>query len=445
LTIGGQGKRRDTPSPLAQGSALRKFARRTIGLSGLTAVGQATYLLALPLLSRLYSPEDFGLFTVYLAMVNITTPIAGLRFESALFSATERREACVIVRLVLMTLLVMTLVATGLVAFTSDRLAGEFGHAIQATLFFLPFGMFLRGLSDCATAWAIRSGSIRTLAIACLMQPVSLALLQTVFGEMHMPAMFLLVAYVGSYVAYTAFVFARTMSCEDVAAIVGAPLYEIVAKARADMKFPLYVMPAILITLLISNLPPILIGSIFGTEVAGQYGVAYRVVAGPLTVICGPLCNIFTSEASSSSDPPAIRAATRFVAAASFVLVTIPVLIFGFFAPYLTDFVLGPQWNVAGRIAAALSVMGAVQALTSPFSEVTSIYRRQEVRFVVDALRLCLILPPIVWSVYAGWDTLSTVRLMVAGGTVGFVINLAASLLVLRAAVRRMEAPRADP
>jgi O-antigen/teichoic acid export membrane protein len=428
------------PASRARGSALRRLARQAIGLSGLTAAGQATYLLALPLLSRLYSPADFGLFTVYLSVVNISGPLIGLRFASALYSATDRSDARINMRLLLTTLFVMTLVTNGLVTFCSERLGGETGHTIQAMLAFLPFGMFLTGLWDCATAWAIYSNSIRTLAIARFTQPFTLTVLQVIFGLMHLPATFLLVAHIGSYTAYAAVVFTRTISREDVAGIIGAPIRKIVAKARADIKFPLYAMPSGLTALLIHNLPPLLMSSWFGTDVAGQYGVAYRVVAGPLAVICMPLGNIFTREASHSRDPAALRTVTRFVAVTGLITVAIPVLIFGFFAPYLATFALGPRWDLAGRVAAALSVMGAAQALASPFFEVASIYRRQEVRFIVYLLHVCLVFPPLVWGAYAGWDALSTIRLMAAGGTVGFLLNLAASLLVLRAATRRMEA-----
>jgi hypothetical protein len=51
--------------------------------------------------------------------------------------------------------------------------------------------------------------------------------------------------------------------------------------------------------------------------------------------------------------------------------------------------------------------MGAAQALASPFFEV----------------HLCLVFLPLVWGAYAGWDALSTIRLMAAGGTVGFLLK----------------------
>ena len=419
---------------------LRRFVRGAIGLSGLTVAGQASYLLALPLLSRLYSPADFGLFTVYLSVVNISPPLTGLCFEAALFSASDRNDARVIVRLFLTTLLVMTFVTTGLVSFGSERLGGEFGHAIQAMFVILPFGIFLAGLNHCASAWAIHNNSLRTLAIARFMQPFSLTILQIVFGLMHLPAAFLLVAHLGGAATYAAVVITRTISRDDVAGIVGVPIRKIVAKARADIKFPLFTMPDLLMGLLANNLAPLLMSPLFGAGVAGQYGVAYRVVAAPLTVICQPLGLSFINEATHSKDPAALRTATRFIAAISLIVVAIPVLIFGFYAPYLAPFALGPQWDLAGRIAAALSVMGAAQALASPFIEVTSIYRRQKVRLIVTTVRLCLLFAPFAWGVYAGWDALSTIRLMVAGGTVGHLLYLAASLLVLRAAMRRMEA-----
>ncbi len=57
------------------------LVRKAAGLSSMTAVGQMTFVIALPLLARLFTPADFGLFTVYLSIVNICGPIAGMKFE----------------------------------------------------------------------------------------------------------------------------------------------------------------------------------------------------------------------------------------------------------------------------------------------------------------------------------------------------------------------------
>ena len=62
-------------------AAFGPFARKVMSLSALTALGQASFVIALPVLSRLYTPSDFGLFTIYLSIVNIGGPIVGLKFE----------------------------------------------------------------------------------------------------------------------------------------------------------------------------------------------------------------------------------------------------------------------------------------------------------------------------------------------------------------------------
>ncbi|HJY48257.1 MAG TPA: hypothetical protein VJ349_06400, partial [Stellaceae bacterium] len=41
-------------------AAFGPFARKVMSLSVLTALGQASFVIALPVLSRLYTPSDFG-------------------------------------------------------------------------------------------------------------------------------------------------------------------------------------------------------------------------------------------------------------------------------------------------------------------------------------------------------------------------------------------------
>ena len=124
--------------------------------------------------------------------------------------------------------------------------------------------------------------------------------------------------------------------------------------------------------------------------------------------------------------------------AVSLVLVAVPAAAFGLAAPQLAPIALGARWALAGHIAGAFAFMGAAQALAAPFAEVTSIYRRQEVRLLINLLCLVLSFAPFAWGVAAGLDALSTIRLMAGGGAIGSLLSLLASLLVLKTALRRM-------
>ena len=61
-----------------------RFAKGVAVLAGGAALGQAITVLVSPILTRLYSPEDFGVFGVYASILGIVTVIASLRYEYAL-------------------------------------------------------------------------------------------------------------------------------------------------------------------------------------------------------------------------------------------------------------------------------------------------------------------------------------------------------------------------
>jgi hypothetical protein len=62
-------------------------------LAGGTALGQAINVLASPILTRLYRPEEVGLLGLYTAFIGIASVGAALRYETAIVSARSAREA----------------------------------------------------------------------------------------------------------------------------------------------------------------------------------------------------------------------------------------------------------------------------------------------------------------------------------------------------------------
>ena len=49
-----------------------------------TAAGQAIQVACIPLLTRLYSPEDFGTFALFVSIVSLLATISALRYEVAI-------------------------------------------------------------------------------------------------------------------------------------------------------------------------------------------------------------------------------------------------------------------------------------------------------------------------------------------------------------------------
>jgi lipopolysaccharide/colanic/teichoic acid biosynthesis glycosyltransferase/O-antigen/teichoic acid export membrane protein len=387
---------------LALTRSMGPLARKTIGLSVLTAAGQLTFVMALPLISRLYTPADFGFFTVYLSIVNIAGPVVGLKFESAIYATRTRREASQALGLALVTMAAVS--ATALLAIPIlARLVGPLSRSLQSIGLILPAGILLTGLWSASSAWAIKADAIETLAIARFVQPAMMTGVQLAVGLVDPTGWSLVVGHLVSHFAYSTLVFSRTLTRADLQALVRSRWRSLAPLIQLHRHFPLYVLPAQVSILMAANLPPILLSLVYGAEIAGYCGLAYRIIAAPLAIVALPLGAVFTSVATRTTNSNVARVLARKVLIVSVLAAAAPMLLFGLTAPLLAGTVLGTRWMLTGRIVAAFALLGAGQALAAPFNEITSIYRHQGLRFMIEALSAALVALPIGLGALYHW------------------------------------------
>lgn len=415
--------------PVPLGSSVRGLVRLAGGVSALSIAGQLVLLASLPLLTRLYTPAEFGLFTIYLAAVNILGAAAALRFETSLYVVENRAQARVGLKLILFSLLATgsLVLAAGLV--TVDRLPAETHNLV----FLVPLGLATAGLVEAINCWALRFGRLRDFALGRLMLPSFMAALQVAFGLAQLGGDTMVVAHILSQILFAGVLGFRVFSRADFRGVAEASWRDAARAARREYKFPLYDLPATVAGYAIINLPAVLIGSLFGTTLAGHFGVAARLVTGPTTLMATPLSNVFVAEAGKSADGAHLRRSGHGLLLVAAGAIAVPVLGLGLVAPYLVVPVLGEPWREAGHIVTALAVMAAFQVLSTPLQDVPTLMRRQEVRLGVDAVRALLVFGPLLLGFHAGWNALSVIDLMAAGGAAGFALRAGASLLLLNA------------
>ena len=65
------------------------FIRQVAKLASGTALAQIINIACLPILARIYSPNDFGTFAIFLACVAILTSVSTLKYEYAILDLTR--------------------------------------------------------------------------------------------------------------------------------------------------------------------------------------------------------------------------------------------------------------------------------------------------------------------------------------------------------------------
>src|SRR5512132_1479463 len=69
-----------------------RYARDILSMSSAAALGQITALMAAPLITRLYTPDDFGHLAFFQSAISLLAPLVCLRYEFAIPLPAEDSE-----------------------------------------------------------------------------------------------------------------------------------------------------------------------------------------------------------------------------------------------------------------------------------------------------------------------------------------------------------------
>ncbi|MDY0164873.1 lipopolysaccharide biosynthesis protein, partial [Desulfobotulus sp.] len=123
-----------------------------------TAAGQLLLIAATPLLTRLYAPDDFGVFGVFWAMISVVAVISSLRYEIAIPLPPRDLNARHLLVLALIINAIVAILAFFTVLLLHDPIVRWTGAPGLATcLWLLPPGLLFVGSYKAFNYWAIRN------------------------------------------------------------------------------------------------------------------------------------------------------------------------------------------------------------------------------------------------------------------------------------------------
>src|SRR5690554_6729775 len=142
------------------------FIRNVVTLMTGTTFAQALMILVAPILTRLYSPEDFGVFALYTSILGIIAVVACWRYELAIVLPEKDEDAANLLVLSICICFGMAVLTLILVALFRNPLASLFGvPKLAPWLWFMPLSLIATGLFQAFNYWSTRRRQFRRLAI----------------------------------------------------------------------------------------------------------------------------------------------------------------------------------------------------------------------------------------------------------------------------------------
>lgn len=384
-----------------------KFARSVSILAGGTAAGQGILIAASPLLTRLYTPEDFGLLAVFASLLAILGVITSLGYHLAIPLPERDGEAANVAALSLLIVLGLAILTTVIVIPCRHTIAEALNTPLLADyIWLLPLGLLLTGIYQVLNYWAIRVRAFPSIARTKLTQSISMVAVQ-VSGYAFGPLTLLLGRVCGE-AAGAATLGSLFFSRGREALRYISPSGIRKASSRYYL-YPLYSSWASLLNTMGSQVPPILFSIFYSANAAGLYILAHRVIALPMTLLGTAIADVFM--------PNAIEAVRRFhlkksVASLQRQLAWIalpPAGVMFIIAPEAFRMAFGPDWEQAGHMVRWLTPMLFLQFIVSPMARIFMVLEQQKLGLTLQANLFLLRLVSLLVSWYLEIELLDAV------------------------------------
>jgi len=363
-----------------------RFARNVSILAGGTAMGQGIIILTSPLLTRLYSPEDFGLLAVYSSLLGIIGVIVSFRYQLAIPLPEADEEAANVVVLSLLMVLGVCLFTGIIIFFWGQHIADLVNSpALAGYLWLLPVGLLPLGIYQVFNYWAIRTSSFSAIAKTKLSQSLGMVIVQLA-GYMLGPVA-LLVGRVLGHAAGTASL--GMLAVRERWEVFRSVRTEgVIRAARKYKRFPIYSTWEGVFNTAGMQLPPLLFAALFNASAAGIYMIAHRVLALPATLIGRAVADVFFSRASEERRNGNLASLVVDIHE-KLANLAIPLAIVLIFAgPDMFTLVFGSEWRQAGYFAQWMAPWMCLVFIASPLSTLFAVLERQTQGMVFQAILL---------------------------------------------------------
>jgi len=338
------------------------FLRAAFTLLAGNALAQVLPLLVGPWLTRLYTPAEFGYYTVFTAISTNLAVVACARYDFALPLARDDAHARDLMALCLRVLLVVVGV-TALIAWA-------LGTADLLHLWgWLPFAVAVAGSVQWLTLWATRAERFAALAASRVTLYGGAAVLQVLGGLLHAGPSGL----VGGPILAGGAAILWLSSPPPLGGwrnLARIPHSVVAAVARRHRAFPILNTPHAFAGALQDTLAVAVLVAWSGEASVGLWGLALRYLKAPATLVGGAVSQVLYPKLVHCS-PAEARATVRWTMCV-LALIAIPLVALLMLAgPALFAIAFGERWRGAGELARALAPYIGAHFVASPLSVVT--------------------------------------------------------------------------
>lgn len=350
-------------------------------------------ILSTPIITRLYTPEDYGVFSIFLSITGIAGALATLRYSVTIPIAKGENLADNLLKLCFIITFSLTLLwVIGILLFGTYFTEIFSAESLNPFLWFIPIIFLGQGIYEALNNWAVRDKKFKLITRTKISQGVSSSVTKIGLGTLGFIPL-------GLFIGQTAQVFAGIRSLISKLINVKPTFFksfsweEIKFAAKRYKKFPLVQSWSQVLLAIGGQLPVLLIGALYDAKVVGVFALAMGMINMPMDLIGQSVAQVFYAEISKygKNNPQKIYELSVLICKKLFLVSLIPVAVLITLGPWLFSTIFGHEWHDAGLYARYFAIVVLTRFISSPLTNIFNVFEKQGLQLFLNILRVMIV------------------------------------------------------
>lgn len=400
----------------------KKFIKNFMVLFSGNTLSQLVPFIFAPIIARLYTEDDLGVYGNLLAIASMVAVIAGGRFENAIVLPKEDGEAKTIFNLsfrLIITICVLSLV----LIFMKDQISSIYkDETISKYIQWVPLGVFFTSLNALFTQWLLRNRRYSHISIAKVLLTLGLNTSQVILGYLAFGIQGLVIGWIVGWMV-SVFVlrlfgnvpFDFKLSFQELKTV--AIKYKDFPTINAIHAFSdIFFAQVVLFGLLTNS---------FGVAIAGIFLMMDKYLRAPVRLVGSSVGQLYYKEAAQlkNEGKSPVSIFNRSIGITSLFAIPFLVVIL-YFGPDIYEWYLTSKFRASGELAQVMAIPLAMNLLVSPLSSTPLIYNQQKKAFGFSLLGYALSLGGLFYAIRSGETIHEAIKFYAAGMFLYYLILL---------------------
>lgn len=397
-----------------------------------------------PIITRLYTPDQYGGFALFNTIVANVVLISSLRYSEAIVisDGPERRNNVVSLAFVLV--LITTTLSAAAVVFFEDAIQRFIGVVWPVSfIYIIPVAIFFGGTLEILVTINAWRRKFFNNGLAGFLTNLGSRSFTIFYGMVIQAKVIGLVSgdLVGKAIGITSVLASfKGLVGSLITFFKGSTLNGMRSAAKLYSQFPLYTLPTNLLILFSGHLPIYFFQLQFTTGAVGSYALSSSLLEMINRLIPYSLAGVFFPKAmdlKNVSNEHLMEKVYKLYWAVFFLSIGIFTFLC-LFSKYIFPWVFGSSWATAGVYMGILSLYYSFHFIAISIADVYKVINKQRFLLVATIISVSLKLLVIALAIYFKIDVIDTLFWFCVGSSIGTIIQILGIFVIFRFKVSRV-------